>query len=199
MIYLLAKTQQKYKQRRNLVVIAPLIMAHYPYLNNLQFNPIIVKSKIFLFHSISCLMFIIIFFISYKLKFIKLYSKYHTVEVLFVDFYFSIIVPVNIYLKNPSMRKYLSNDLLNDFCLWIFSYCFSTFEYKTLKLITKVNFFWDQCQPSGHEFICFPPKKQAADWLIYLVFQLKACFLARNHLNTCPDSDLRINKGNPTF
>ena len=157
-------------------------MAHYPYLNNLQFNPIIVKSKIFLFHSISCLMFIIIFFISYKLKFIKLYSKYHTVEVLFVDFYFSIIVPMNIYLKNPSMRKYLWNDLLNDFCLWIFSYCFSTFEYKTLKLITKVNFFWYQCQPSGHEFICFPPKKEGR-WLADLSgLPIKGLFFGKKPL-----------------
>ena len=113
MIYLLAKTRQKYKQRRNLVVIAPFIIVHYSYLNNLQFNPLIVKSKIFLFHSISCLMFIIFFFISHKLKFKELYLEYHTVEVLFVNFYFSIIVPLNIYLKNPSLRKYLWNDLLN--------------------------------------------------------------------------------------
>ena len=116
MIYLVAKTHQKYKQRRNLVVIAPLIMAHYPYLNNLQFNPMVVKSKIFLFHSISCLMFIIFFFISYKLKLIELYSKYHTIEILFVDFYFSIIIPMNICLKNPSLRKYLWNDILKNLC-----------------------------------------------------------------------------------
>ena len=120
MIYLLAKTRQKYKQRRNFVVIAPFIIVHYSYLNNLQFNPLIVKSKIFLFHSISCLMFIIFFFISHKLKFKELYLEYHTVEVLFVNFYFSIIVPLNIYLKNPSLRKYLWNDLLNKLPLWIF-------------------------------------------------------------------------------
>ena len=117
MIYFIRKMWQEYKQRRNLVVIAPLIMAHYPYLNNLQFNPMVVKSKIFLFHSISCLMFIIFFFISHKLKFKELYLEYHTVEVLFVNFYFSIIVPLNIYLKNPSLRKYLWNDLLNDLSL----------------------------------------------------------------------------------
>ena len=130
MIYLLAKTRQKYKRRRNLVVIAPLIIAHYPYLNNLQFNPIIVKSKIFLFHSISCLMFITIFFIFHKLKFIELYLKYHTVNALFVDLYFSIIVPYNIYLKNPSLRKYLWNDILKNLCWWIFLIFFQHWNIK---------------------------------------------------------------------
>ena len=167
MIYLLAKTHQKYKQRRNLVVIAPLIMAHYPYLNNSQFNPMVVKSKIFLFHFISCLMFIIFFFISYKLKLVALYSKYHTIEILFVDFYYSIIIPMTICLKNPSLRKYLWNDLLNDLSLWICSYCFSNFKYKTLKLPTKVSFFWDQHQPSGHKFTWFPAKKQLIGWPIW--------------------------------
>ena len=145
MIYLLAKARQKCKQRRNLIVILPLNMVHQPCLNNLQFNPIIVKSKIFILYSLTYVMFIIIFFTFHMLK-IEFYIKYkQVVEVLLVNFPISVIIPVNIYLKNPSMRKYLSNDLLNDFCLWIFSYCFSTFEYKTLKLITKVNFFWDQC------------------------------------------------------
>ena len=117
MFYLLAKTWQKCKQRRNLVVIAPLNILHHPCLNNLQFNPIIVKSKTFLFHSISCLLFIIIYFIFYKLKFDQLYMKYNQVEVLLVNIYISIIVPLNIYLKNPALRKYLRNDLLNYFYL----------------------------------------------------------------------------------
>ena len=115
MIYLLAKIWQECKQRRNPVVVAPLSLniVHHPCLNNLQFNPIIIKSKTFVFHSISCLMFIIIFFVLYKLKLIEMYSKYH----LLVNFNFSIVVPLNIYLKNPSLRKYLWNDLLNDLCL----------------------------------------------------------------------------------
>ena len=35
-------------------------------------------------------------------------------------------------------------------------------------------FFWDQSQyMSSNDF---PPKKQASDWLIYLVYQLEVCF-----------------------
>ena len=34
-------------------------------------------------------------------------------------------------------------------------------------------------------------KNQASDWLTYLVYKLEACFLAGNHLNSCPDLDLR--------
>ena len=37
----------------------------------------------------------------------------------------------------------------------------------------------------------FPPKKQGSDWLTYLVYQLEAYFLARNHLYSCPDLELR--------
>ena len=126
MIYLLAKARQKCKQRRNLIVILPLNMVHQPCLNNLQFNPIIVKSKIFILYSLSYLMFLLMFFIFYKLK-IEFYVKYkQVVEVLLFNFSISVIIPVNIYLKNPSLRKYLWNELLN--CLWMFSYCFLTLK-----------------------------------------------------------------------
>ena len=38
----------------------------------------------------------------------------------------------------------------------------------------------------------FPPKKQASDWLIYLVYQSEAqFFLAGRNLNSCLDSDLK--------
>ena len=37
----------------------------------------------------------------------------------------------------------------------------------------------------------FSPKIQASDWLTYLVYQLEACFLVGNNLNSCLDSDLR--------
>ena len=113
MIYLLAKARQKCKQRRNLIAIAPLNLVHQPYLNNLQFNPVIIKSKMFILYSLSYLMILIIFFTFYKLK-IEFYMKYKQVlEVLLVNFSISVIIPVNIYLKNPSLRKYLWNDLLN--------------------------------------------------------------------------------------
>ena len=119
MIYLLAKARQKCKQRRNLIVILPLNMVHQPCLNNLQFNPIIVKSKIFILYSLTYVMFIIIFFTFHMLK-IEFYIKYkQVVEVLLVNFPISVIIPVIIYLKNPSLRKYLWNDLLNDLCYWI--------------------------------------------------------------------------------
>ena len=39
---------------------------------------------------------------------------------------------------------------------------------------SKVSFFWDQSQEMS--LISFPPKKQASDWLTYLVFQLETCF-----------------------
>ena len=117
MIYLLAKARQKCKQRKNLIVILPLNIVHQPCLNNLQFNPIIVKSKIFILYSLSYLMYIIIFFTFYKLK-IEFYIKYKpVVEVLLVNFSFSVIIPVNIYLKNPSLRKYLWNEILHYLCL----------------------------------------------------------------------------------
>ena len=116
-IYLFAKIWQKCKERKNLVVVAPLNIVLHPCLNNLQFNPIIFKSKTFLFHSISsCSIYIIFWFIFYKLKLIQIYPKYNEVQVLLINFYFSIIVPLNIYWKNPSLRKYLRNDLLNDLC-----------------------------------------------------------------------------------
>ena len=116
MIYLVAKIWPKYKQRRNLMVIAPLNIVHHPYLNNLKFNPIIIKSKIFLFHSISCLLFLIIYFTLYKLKLVQMYAKYNEVQVLLLSLYFSIVVPLTIYWKNSSLRKYLQNNLINDLC-----------------------------------------------------------------------------------
>ena len=109
MIYLIAKTRQKYGQRKNLVVIAPLNLVHQPYLNNLQFNPIIVKSKIFIFYSLSYSMMIIFIFIFFKLKIVV---EIEILEVLLVNFYVSIIIPVSIYLKNSSLRKYLWKELL---------------------------------------------------------------------------------------
>ena len=96
MIYLVAKIWPKYKQKRNLMVIAPLNIEHHPFLNNLQFNPIIVKSKIFLFHSISCLLFVIIYFTLYKLKLVRMYPKYNEVQVLFISLHFSIVLPLTI-------------------------------------------------------------------------------------------------------
>ena len=50
----------------------------------------------------------------------------------------------------------------------------------------KGSFFWTP--KSGHEFKEFPTKKQASDWLTYLVYQLEVQFWAVNHLNSCPDS-----------
>ena len=116
MIYILAKIRQECKQRRNLVVVAPLNIVYHPCLNNLQFNPIIVKSKTFLIYSISCILLIIVSFILYELKLIEMYTKYNEVQVFLINFFLSIIVPLNIYWKNPSLRKYLQNDLLNDLC-----------------------------------------------------------------------------------
>ena len=115
-IYLLTKIWQGCKQRRNLAV-APLNIAnHHPCLNNVQFNSIIVRSKTFLFLAISCLMILIICFILYELKLTKMYTKYNEVQVLLINLNFSIVVPLNIYLKNPSLRKYVRKDLLNDLC-----------------------------------------------------------------------------------
>ena len=54
---------------------------------------------------------------------------------------------------------------------------------------SKVSFFLDQSQNMSSSG--FLTKEQASDWLTYLVYQLEACFLAENHLNSCPDSDLR--------
>ena len=118
MIYLLAKIWQKYKERRNLAVVAPIDIALHviPCINNVQFNPIIVKSKTFLVHSILCSMFIICWFIVHKLKLIHMYAKYNEFHVILINLYFSIIVPLTIYCKNPSLRKYLRNDLINDLC-----------------------------------------------------------------------------------
>ena len=119
MIYLLAKARQKCKQRKNLIVILPLIIVHQPCLNNLQFNPNIVKSKIFILHSLSYLMFLIMFFIFYKLK-IELYSTSidpQVLEVLLVNFSISVIIPVSIYLNNPSLRKYFWNEISHNLCL----------------------------------------------------------------------------------
>ena len=132
MIYLLAKARQKCKQRRNLIVILPLNMVHQPCINNLQFNPIIVKSKIFIFYSLSYSMMIIFIFIFFKLKIVV---EIEILEVLLINFYVSIIIPVSIYLKNSSLRKYLWNELLNNLCLWMFSNYFSTLKYKTLNCL----------------------------------------------------------------
>ena len=116
MIYILTKVWQECKRRKNQVAVAPINIIYNPSLNNLQFNPIIINSKTFLIHSLSCLMFIIIYLIVYKLKLIEMYSKYNEVQSLLLNFYLSIVLPLNIYLKNPSLRKYFWNDLLNDLC-----------------------------------------------------------------------------------
>ena len=116
-IYLLAKLWQKYKQRkRNLIVVAPLNIVHHlpPLINNLQFNPTIVKSSTFILHSLSCLIYVIFVFTLYTLKLTHMYEKYNDVQVLVFDFYFSIIIPMTMYLKNSSLRKYLQNKFLND-------------------------------------------------------------------------------------
>ena len=142
-IYLLAKIWQECKQRRNsVVVVAPLNIVYHPCFNNLQFNPIIVKSKTFLIYSISCILLIIVSFILYELKLIEMYSKYNEVQGILLNFYLSIIFPLNIYLKNPSLRKYLWNDLLNDLCLWI---VLTVFQYwnKNLKIVNLYqSLFW---------------------------------------------------------
>ena len=104
MIYTLTKIRQEYKQRRNQVAVAPINIVYNPCLNNLQFNPIIVKSKTFLFHSIACLMIMIICFIFYKLN-------YHQVQHILINLYISFVTPLNIYWKNLSLRKYVWNDL----------------------------------------------------------------------------------------
>ena len=119
MIYLFAKIWQKCKERKNLAVVAPLNTVLHPCLNNMQFNPIIVKSKTFLFHSLSTSIYIIFWSILYKLKLIQMYTKYNELRVILINFYFSIILPLTIYWNNPSLRKYLWNDLLNDLCSWI--------------------------------------------------------------------------------
>ena len=118
MMYLLAKIWQKYKERRNLAVVAPIDIALHaiPCLNNVQFNPIIVKSVTFLIQAISCVLFVILCFILYELKLVEMYTKYNEVQVFLINFFLSIIAPLNIYCKNPSLRKYLRNDLLNDLC-----------------------------------------------------------------------------------
>ena len=117
MIYTLTKIRQEYKQRRNQVAVAPINIVYNPCLNNLQFNPIIVKSKTFLFHSIACLMMMIICFIFYKLNLTKTYTKYNQVQHMLINFYLSIVTPLIIYWQNPPLRKYLRNDLLNDLFL----------------------------------------------------------------------------------
>ena len=116
MIYILTKIRQEYKQRRNQVAVAPINIVYNPCINNIQFNPIIVKTKTFIFHSIALVMILIICFIIYKLNLIKTYSRYHQVQLILFNFYVSIVVPFYIYWKNPSLRKYLCNDLLNDLC-----------------------------------------------------------------------------------
>ena len=113
MIYILTKVWQEYKRRKNQVAVAPINIIYNPSLNNLQFNPIIVKSKTFLFHSITYLIYIVFIFRLYKLN---LYKKYQHIVLMLINLYFSIITPLNIYWKNSSLRKYLWNNLLNDLC-----------------------------------------------------------------------------------
>ena len=114
MIYILTKIRQEYKQRRNQVAVAPINIVYNPCINNIQFNPIIVKTKTFIFHSIALVMILIICFIIYKLNLIKTYSRYHQVQLILFNFYVSIVIPLYIYWQNRSLRKYLWNDLLND-------------------------------------------------------------------------------------
>ena len=117
MIYILTKIRQEYKQRRNQVAVAPINIVYNPCINNIQFNPIIVKTKTFIFHSIALVMILIICFIIYKLNLIKTYSRYHQVQLILFNFYVSIVIPLYIYWQNRSLRKYLWNDLLNDLFL----------------------------------------------------------------------------------
>ena len=63
-----------------------------------------------------------------------------------------------------------------------------TFYICPLILPTKVIFFWDQSQDMSSS--SFPPKKQASDWLTYLVYQSEACFFGDKPL---ADLDLRKN------
>ena len=113
MIYILTKIWQECKRRKNQVAVAPINIIYNPSLNNLQFNPIIVKSKTFMLHSITYLIYIVLIFTLYKLN---LYKKYQYVVLMLINLYFSIITPLNIYWKNSSLRKYLWNNLLNDLC-----------------------------------------------------------------------------------
>ena len=65
------------------------------------------------------------------------------------------------------------------------------FGYVVQREMTKSQIFLRS--ESGYDSRVFPAKKQISDWLTYLVYQLEACFLAGNHLNSCPDVDLRKN------
>ena len=95
------------------------MIINFEYLNNLQFNPIIVKSKTFQLHSVSCLICIIYFFTLYKLKWVQTHTKYNEVQFFLINFYFSFVVPLNIYWKNPSLRNYLQNDLLGKWFMFM--------------------------------------------------------------------------------
>ena len=64
----------------------------------------------------------------------------------------------------------------------------SKYVYYLLKLVFILR------SETGHELEWFPTKKTDLLLKAYLVYQLKACFLARNYLNTCPDLDLRKNR-----
>ena len=117
-IYVIRKLWQEFKKKRlQVVVVTPLIAQHnQPNINNVSFNPNILKPKLFIFTcSVLSLISIVVIFIHSNL--IQEFPKYHQLfDMWFGPLFFSFAFPIYMYVKNPSLRKYVINNLKNVTC-----------------------------------------------------------------------------------
>ena len=116
-IYAIQKLWQEFKKKKlQVVVVTPLIIQHnQPNINNVSFNPNILKPKLFIFTcSVLLLICIIVIFINSNM--IESFPKFHQLFVWVWPFFFSFAFPLYMYVKNPSLRNYVINNLKNVMC-----------------------------------------------------------------------------------
>ena len=114
-IYIIRKLWQEFKRKKlQLVVVTPLIVQHN--INNVSFNPNILKPKLFIF-TCSVLLMISVLLIFIHSNMIKEFPKFYRLFDMWVGpMFFSFAFPLYMYVKNPSLRKYVINNLKNVTC-----------------------------------------------------------------------------------
>ena len=117
-IYAIRKLWQEFKKKNlQVVIVTPFIVQHnQPNINNVSFNPNILKPKLFIFTCLVLLLVcIVVTFIHSNMM--DRFPKFHQLFDMWVGpLFFSFAFPLYMYVKNPSLRNYVINYLKNVMC-----------------------------------------------------------------------------------
>ena len=111
-IYVVTKTWKECKNRKKLAAVASLNINTMKHINNKAFNSTIIKSKVFIIYAFAILIGLFGLFFSIQFDLIEQYPKIHLM--IFFFFYPLLIffLLTCVYLKNPSLRKYVFGNLM---------------------------------------------------------------------------------------